>query len=99
MTENSTNDVLDRVVRSEFMGCNPYTDEVIVLQARCDRVYVEVFVAGKWRTLMNCKATTTEIKDKRRLADMKRIIRVNTGWVKDDELSKKEIAFKWVENS
>lgn len=92
------NNMIDKIIRAENRGCNPYTDDIIKLNARCNENCVEVFITGKWRPLLRCQNFTTEIRNKNRLAAMKSIIRTNTGWGKDEKLLAKEIQFTWVKN-
>lgn len=88
-------DAMDTIIRSDYGGCNPFTDAIIVLNARCMNTIVEVFVVGKWRPITRCRKTTTEIRDNKKLNEMRQSIKANAGWNTVDELKNKPINFNW----
>ena len=70
--------------------------KTMTLKARCKDGHVEVFVVGKWRFMLNCRKTTTEITNKRRLTAMANTIMINTGMDRDPRTMGMKFVFEWV---
>jgi hypothetical protein len=83
--------MLDKIIRSENGGCNPFSDSVIKLKARMDSGVIQVYVVGKWRNIRYYVNRKT-MPGKKIMEEVKRIVMMNTGWKLD-----KEVVFNFVE--
>lgn len=83
----------DRVIRSENGGCDPHSDPVLRLRVCIiDRV-IRVFVVGKWRPIRGYAGKG--IPSSKVMAEVERIVKVNTGWIKSPEVSTKKVEWLW----
>ena len=74
-------EILTKVILDEYGGCDPRTDNPCILKARVSKQYhtIEVFVVGKWRIVRGYWGSKYVITNKKILADMERVVRINTG--------------------
>lgn len=83
--------ILNRVVREEYGGCDPSTDNPCHLKARTRDGMIQVFVVGKWRFAANAGRKYPPSKAMQNRAE--RTIRINTG----KTFQGKDITFIWEE--
>jgi hypothetical protein len=70
-------DILDRIIKEEFGGCDPRKDNPCKIQARVSDGMIYVFAVGKWRAVS--RAGRKYPPTKKMQAQAKATLRINTG--------------------
>jgi hypothetical protein len=69
--------ILDRIIKEEFGGCDPRTDNPCKIQARVSDGMIYAFAVGKWRVMG--RAGRKYPPSQAMLKEAEKTLRINTG--------------------